>query len=258
MRRLLASLLVVLAPWMAQPGVEATPRRDGPPAPGRRSRSIGYPWEGSLRRAARLEESPRVRYLPEVREQDHFYGTWELEQLIERAAARVAGRIPGAPLTVGELSARRGGPIAGHRSHQNGRDADLAFYMLGPRGPFAPFAFARFGGDGAGREPNEMLRFDDDRNWELVAKLVADGDARVQHIFVARPLRRRLLRTGSRRRAPAAVLRRAAAVLGQPGHGHRHANHFHVRIYCAPADRSVCTDRGPFHPWYPGRPPRPD
>ena len=51
-----------------------------------------------------------------------------------------------------------------------------------------------------------MLRFDDARNWELIGKLVADGDARVQHIFVSNALKRRLLREGRRRGAPASVL----------------------------------------------------
>lgn len=221
-----------------------------------RSRSVGWPWDGSLERAVPLRESERIRYVPEYAERGTHWGTWQLVQLIERAAERVDQRLPGARLSVGELSARDGGHIDGHRSHRSGRDADLSFYMTDAHGnPYDPFAYASFDARGHGREPNRMLRFDDARNWELIGKLVADGDARVQHIFVSNALKRRLLREGRRRGAPGVVLRRAAEVMSQPGH-HAHDNHFHVRIYCNPHERPRCRDRAPFHPWYPGRPPR--
>lgn len=243
----------------ATPGDESEeterPRRRRPRA--EPSTSVGLAWRGHLRHGVLLRESDHIRYAGEYRDGGHFYGTSELVQLIERAAARVATRLPGARLTVGELSARSGGRLSGHRSHQSGRDADIAFYMLDADGdPYHPFAFAGFDRHGVGFPPNEMLRFDDDRNWELVARLVADPDARVQYIFVADTLRARLLRTARRRRAPARVVARAEAVLVQPSHGHPHRNHFHLRIYCPPADRPRCEDREPFHAWYPGTPPR--
>ena len=203
-----------------------------------------------------LRESEAIRYVTEYAARGNHFGTWQLVQLVERAAERVQRRLPGGRLSVGEMSAQAGGRLDGHRSHQSGRDVDLSFYMTDARGnPYAPFAFAEFGGDGVGRGPNRMLRFDDARNWELVGKLVADGDARVQHIFVSNALKRRLLREGRRRGAPASVLNRARQVMGQPAH-HAHANHFHVRIYCSPNERARCEDRGPIHPWYPGTPPR--
>ncbi len=224
-----------------------------------RSRSIGFAWQGRLENGVLLRESELVRYAGEYREHGNFYGTWQLVQLLERAAERVHQRLPGARLSVGELSGPRGGPLPGHRSHESGRDVDVSFYMLGPRErPFEPFAVANFGADGAGRGANSMLRFDDDRNWELVAKLVADGDARVQYIFVANAIQRRLLRTARRRHAPRSIVARAEQVMVQPSHGHPHANHFHVRIYCNPHERPRCRDRAPFHAWYPGTPPAED
>ncbi len=225
----------------------------------RRSRSIGWAWQGRLEDGVLLRESSLVRYVGEYREPGNHYGTWQLVQLLERAAERVHQRLPGARLSVGELSAERGGPIPGHASHESGRDADVSFYMTDARGrPYDPFAFAVVGGEGAGQGPNRRLRVDDARNWELVAKLVADGDARVQHVFVSRPIRARLLREGRRRHAPASVLARAEQIMLQPSHGNPHANHFHVRVYCNPHERPRCRDRAPFHPWYPGTPPARD
>ena len=241
---------------MAHPGDHAdAPRphrgRRGPP-----STSVGFAFSGRLRRGVLLRESEHVRYAGEYREAGNFWGTDELVQLIERAALRVAQRLPGAKLSVGELSMRAGGRIQGHRSHQNGRDVDLAFYMADADGvPYDPFGFAAFDRHGHGLAPNEALHFDDARNWELIARLITDPDARVQYIFVADTLRARLLATARRRRASASTLARAEALLVQPAHGHPHRNHFHLRIYCPPADRPVCEDRAPFHPWYPGSPP---
>ncbi len=248
--------MVVLSGFSLQ--AEATGPRDRSRGPDARrlahnSRSRGLPFDGRLQNGVLLRESRHVRYTTEYREAGHFYGTWELVQLIERAAYRVARRLPGARLSVGELSRSRGGRIPGHASHQNGRDIDISFYMTDARGrTFDPFGFARFDSEGQGRAPNQSLRFDDARNWELVAKLVADGDARVQYIFVAAAIKRRLLREGRRRGAPASVLDRANRLLAQPASGHRHDNHFHVRIYCPPANRPACRDEGPRHPWYPG------
>jgi penicillin-insensitive murein endopeptidase len=222
----------------------------------RSSRSIGLPFRGRLRDGVRLRENAFLRFTGEHASSDNVYGTWELVQLLERAAFRVHQRAPGSRLSVGELSAPRGGDIPGHSSHENGRDADVSFYMLDGRGrPVEPYGFAEFGADGVGRGANAGLRFDDARNYELVAKLVTDGDARVQYVFVGRAIKRRLLAEAARRRAPRVILERMDQVLVEPAGGHPHENHFHVRIYCAPSDRPACEDRAPFHAWYPGRPP---
>ena len=58
----------------------------------------------------------------------------ELVDAIQRAAALVARRQPGAVLGVGDLSQRGGGNVAFHRSHENGRDADLLFYSVDENG----------------------------------------------------------------------------------------------------------------------------
>lgn len=261
MRRSAAAVLALVVALLATVA-HATPGDHDEPRARRRGRraapsaSVGLPFDGRLRNGVLLRESEHVRYAGEYREGGRFYGTEELVRLIERSAARVAQRLPGARLSVGELSAQRGGRVSGHRSHQNGRDVDISFYMVDRDGrPYDPYGFAAFDRHGNGMPPNQALRFDDARNWELVARLVADPDARVQYVFVADTLRRRLLATARRRRAPRSVVARAEQVLVQPSHGHPHRNHFHVRIYCPPADRPACRDREPFHAWYPGTPP---
>lgn len=221
----------------------------------RRSRSVGFAWRGRLVRGVKLEPSATVRYLPEYASTGHFYGTWELVQVLQRAAHRVAQRRPSVALSMGELSAAGGGDLPGHASHESGRDADVGFYMLdGQSRPYSAFAFANFDRQGRGLPPNQGLTFDTARNWEFLARLVADRDARVQFVFVAPVIKRLLLAHGRDIGAPSKVLRRAARVMVKPNDKHPHGNHFHVRLYCSPLDRPKCSDRAPFWPWYPGSP----
>jgi penicillin-insensitive murein endopeptidase len=222
----------------------------------RRSRSLGFPWKGSLSRGVKLQPTAHLRYVPEYEKTDHFYGAWQLVQLLTRAAQYVAVRKPGGRLSVGELSAQQGGNLGGHASHESGRDVDVGFYMLDARGrPYDAFAFANFDARGRGLPPNVGLSFDVARNWELISRLVADGDARVQYVFVAQGLRDLLLQEAKRQNAPQVVRDRAARVLVPPRERHPHGNHFHVRVYCGPHERPKCSDQGPYWPWYPGAAP---
>lgn len=241
-------VLVAAATTTASARPRATPR-----AP-RAVRSVGLPFEGRMVGGVLLRESRAIRYTPEYAPGGHFYGTPDMVGMLHRAATRVMTRFPGVRLSVGELSRRGGGPLPGHHSHQNGRDVDIAFYMLDGGGrPFDPWAFANFDDAGRGLAPNEGLRFDDARNFELVAKLVTDPEARVQYVFVAHGIEQRLVAEGRRRGFSPSVIDRAARVMVQPAGNHPHRNHFHVRIYCSPASGETCRDRAPFHAWAPRR-----
>jgi penicillin-insensitive murein endopeptidase len=220
------------------------------------SLSSGLPWDGRLQRAVRLCVSAILRPVAECASRGNFYGTSELVSLLERTARTVAARWPGSQLSVGELSASKGGKIDGHHSHRSGRDADVAFFMRDERGRNSQFRrFVTFGSEGVARGSQRKLYFDDARNWAAVSAMLRDPDARVQYIFVAQSLRTRLLMEGRRRGETDQFLRTAAAVMVEPQEGHKHANHFHVRIYCPRDDRPECQDSAPYWPWYDGTPP---
>jgi penicillin-insensitive murein DD-endopeptidase len=220
-----------------------------------RSVSLRYPWSGRLRRGIPVRESDRIRYVDEYREHQRFYGTWQLVQLIERAALRVAQQAPGARLSLGELSQQEGGRIPGHRSHRNGRDVDIGFYLQDEAGqPAAAPTFVPLRRSGRGNHAGQSYHFDVERNWALVAKLLDDDDAHVQYVFVANALRSRLLAHADASDAPPWLIERAKATLVEPRHGNRHQSHFHVRIYCPSEDRPYCRDKPPYFPWYGGLP----
>jgi penicillin-insensitive murein endopeptidase len=177
------------------------------------------------------------------------FGTDELVGALERVAAHVAERWPGSRLYAGDLSARQGGDLPGHVSHNSGRDVDLAFYLRDPAGRIADSAdFTAVRADGVA--PSTGHGFDDARNFELVATLLRDPRVQVQWIFVSAPLRERLLRAGAAANADPALLERVAAVLSQPRDSSPHVEHFHMRIYCALEERvEGCLDAGRIHPW---------
>jgi penicillin-insensitive murein endopeptidase len=150
---------------------------------------------------------------------------------LEHAAEAVDRRFPGSILLVGDLSRREGGALSGHVSHESGRDADVGFYYTDERGrsvrtprllAVAPSGAVPYA---AG------LRFDEARNWTLIASLLRGTDALVQSIFVADYVERRLLDYARRQGIGSELVDRAAKAMRQPS-GSPHDDHFHVRIAC--------------------------
>jgi penicillin-insensitive murein endopeptidase len=171
--------------------------------------------------------------------------------MVRTAAERVSAMVPGARLSVGELSARDGGDLHGHRSHENGRDVDLGFFVVDATGRSVELpAFAKIDWGGRIEVDGRRYHFDAARNWLLVKALLESDVAIVQHVFTHERVRVFLLDEAVRQGASPELLRRASRVLHQP-HGHvtAHLNHMHVRIYCTPDDGPRCRDVRPYWPW---------
>jgi len=195
-------------------------------------RSVGSPTTGHLIGGAHLEEAPYLRIVPFYATGGAQWGLGPLVSMIDRAARQVRKKYPDAVLSVGHISRPGGGEIERHASHESGRDADIAFYVKNHLGkPALSDRFVPFRADGtAPTWPGAT--FDDERNWLLVTSFVTDKAAHVTHIFVAAPLRARLLAYASRIGAPADVRHHAAELLMQPRGSLPHDDHFHVRIAC--------------------------
>jgi penicillin-insensitive murein endopeptidase len=203
--------------------------------------SIGSPTEGHLLGGAHLEATPYLRVVPSYDGGDVRWGLEPLVAMIDRAARAIRRQYPEAVTSVGHLSREGGGDVDRHRSHESGRDADIAFFVKSASGrQLLASHFVQFRGDGtAASWPGAY--FDDAKNWALVASLVSDPEAHVTHLFVAAPLRARLLGYAERMGVPAALRMRAAEVLQQPHGALPHDDHFHVRISC-PAHMSGCVE----------------
>jgi penicillin-insensitive murein DD-endopeptidase len=159
---------------------------------------------------------------------------------VNRTAKQIARQTPGSRLLVGDLSREGGGPLAGHKSHQSGRDADVGFFVLGPDGELqnskrmVAFDETGIARDGSG------LKFDDYRNWLLVQLLMKDERARLQYVFVAEHLRKRLLDFARTRPAFLKYVQRASELMAKPPNALPHDDHFHVRIHCPEGQDGLC------------------
>ena len=200
-------------------------------------RSVGSPTAGHLLGGARLADAPYLRIAPAYAHGDVRGGLGSLVAMVDRAAQRVRKAYPNAVLNVGHLSRPGGGEVDRHVSHESGRDVDIGFYVRSAQDkPLASDHFVPFQGDGTAKSwPGAF--FDDARNWALVRALLTDGQAHVTHIFVAAPLRARLLAYAAKSGASRELRDRAALAMLQPKGALPHDDHFHVRISCPPWQR---------------------
>lgn len=220
------------------------------------STSLRNPNDGSLQGAVALPLSATgLRFNP-ARDPRARYGTAEVVGGLVRAGARVERELGGLPVTINDLSLEQGGPIPRHRSHQSGRDVDVLFYQLGPDGEPIESVGAFFDPAGAGVDFRDLadpaddvpLQLDLARTWLFVRALIEDEQAQLQHIFVAEHLRALLLQHARSIEAPAASVKRFAAMSCQPSYPHD--DHFHFRFFCAPDDIIAgCRDSAPVYPW---------
>ncbi|HVJ17937.1 MAG TPA: penicillin-insensitive murein endopeptidase [Polyangiaceae bacterium] len=202
------------------------------------SLSVGAPDKGWQVRAKKLKPASSLKI--KTNSKPNVYGHPSLVLMLQRSARDVSNAGKGAVMLVGDLSSENGGPLAGHVSHQSGRDADVGFYVVDQNGKSKLLdRFVTFRGDGTStQEPN--LRFDDWRNWLLVQSWVRDRRAGLSHIFVSRPLRQRLLAFAKKNASYAKYVDEASVLLKQPEDSAPHDDHFHVRVSCPSSQSEIC------------------
>jgi penicillin-insensitive murein DD-endopeptidase len=194
------------------------------------------------------------------RARNHRYGTQEMVAWLTSVFAEASNAEPDNVVYLGDLSGRRGGDAARHRSHASGRDVDVFFTASNRGGRPLHDLPAMLHFDRAGhavrwspgkpgqsiREPVPDAVFDVRRNWAVVRAMLADHSVEVQWIFIDEALAALLIAEGERDGDPPEILDKARALLHQPTDSQPHDDHMHVRIFCAPTDRPFgCTDKGP-------------
>ncbi len=237
MNRRAGALALLLAACLAAPATAQTAKQlfapvtrpsAGPPDPigrnalGCLAGGVQLPSEGPTWQAMRLSRN-------------HHWGTPELVAFIERLSVN-ATRIGWQGIYVGDMSQPRGGPVAGHASHQTGLDVDI---WLNPP--------ARLDLSRAEREKISAInvRTRDQRgvnaNWTASHEAflrAAARDPAVDRIFITAPAK--LAMCAHAPNNDRAWLRKI-----RPWWGHN--DHIHVRLNCPRGDQS-CVPTPPLPP----------
>jgi murein endopeptidase len=180
------------------------------------SMSVGTPNAGRLFNGVKMPQGEHWRFTTP----DAAWGTEETVGFVTRCIEEVADRFPGtSALPVGHISARRGGPLSPHVSHQSGRDVDLGYYYTD-------------GSPWYTRATDANL--DRPRTWQLVRCLVTETDVEMILIDVSvqRLLRQYAESIGEGASWLDSVFNGVAGSLPPVlRHASGHATHLHVRFY---------------------------
>jgi penicillin-insensitive murein DD-endopeptidase len=211
--------------------------------------SVGRPSRGRIVDGARMPERGEGFLTREIwKSRGNRYGTDELVDLLIGVSGRALQQNAGVRLVVADLSGRGGGAAPQwHRSHQNGRDVDLLYYMKDKTGKaFENDAMHVVGPNLVAKDGSGHV-VDVPRMWNLVKELLTAPEATVQWIFVYQPVANAIVEHAIKIGEPEALVERARKACKQPGDSAPHNDHVHVRVYCSHQDRSYgCVDIGPM------------
>ncbi len=194
----------------------------------RRGRSTGQPWNGRLKDGERLP--PQGVGYHSIREgRGRFYGLGRLVAGVEWVGEQLHAKDPSAPvLAMGDLSAKNGGSVSGHRSHQNGHDADFVLFWTDAQGhPIPTEEFVRLTPHGTSTYNGKQIKFDVERNWQLASLIATNPYFKPQMVFLDQPLIDALLKYAQRSGQDKAVISKVSEMLEAWPH---HSDHMHVRI----------------------------
>jgi LysM repeat protein len=178
--------------------------------------SVGLASAGALVNAVEMPRSERWSAV----DPGHAWGTRETIDYLTRAIDAVHERWPGSPkMFIGHISARNGGHLSPHLSHQAGRDVDVSYYLDGKAPWYA-------------RATDKNL--DRPRTWTFVRTLITDTDAEL--ILIDSSVQRLLKDYAASIGEPQEWLDEVFQVGGKGSrplirHAKGHATHIHVRFY---------------------------
>ncbi len=96
------------------------------------NQAVGFPDNGTLRNATSLMTQQTLLkensfYAISFPTRERFYSTFEMAQMISKMGHFLNSKVSDLKLFVGNISAKRGGHLNPHKSHQIGVDADIAY-----------------------------------------------------------------------------------------------------------------------------------
>ncbi len=217
-----------------------------------RPQSMGHPYSGKLKNPVAFPATSEWHTTQgSTRSGRVFYSTDYLHRFLLGSAEAVGRSHPGSfTLSVGNLSLERGGDISVSRSHNTGRDVDLAYYVETLEGKPAPSYYHAFGRDGRSVQAPKRFRLDIARNWGVFKAMLQNREAELQYFIVAPYIERMMLDHAKSIGEDPETIRRAELIMMLPSWAKLHDNHIHVRVLCSPADWKLhCKNGGAVWPW---------
>ncbi len=222
-----------LAPPLAAQSAKALFSGKSTPSP-HASQSLGAYSRGCIAGARPLPETGPTWQAMRL-SRNHNWGHPETLALVDRLG-RYAQQVGWRGLYIGDIGQPRGGPVAGHASHQIGLDVDI--WLLPP-------SRLDLGRGERERISSLDVRSADQRsvngNWTAAHHRILEAAARdpkVNRIFITAPVKLRMC-------ADAPATDRAWLGKIRPWWGHN--THFHVRMNC-PAGTAGCEASAPLPP----------
>lgn len=196
---------------------------------------VGFYSNGEIWRAdSVLDHDIKFRKLF-LNRKKHFTSD-EMRAVLQDLAQFVESRFPNTEiLQVGDLSAKGGGPVPRHVSHQNGIDADLVYLRKNrstqnPTNPEWAEYFVQRG--------RVTQNFDLERNWVLLKYAVENYD--VGRIFVDRVIKKTFCAYA--RQNDLLEQDEVVAFLRRLRPARYHDTHFHIRLKC-PEGHPKCDEQ---------------
>lgn len=175
--------------------------------------------KGKLKYSARLRPHPAYW----IKRPRNSYGTRRVVQLIVSTFEKYRRRFKGPTVIMGDLSKKGGGPLAGHVSHQKGRDVDIGWVFKKGKGNSKRFI--------NGNAKNLDVR----RTWALVHAFLKTEQ--IEFIFIDYNIQKLLYEEALKRRVSKQKLaqwfqypRPKARLYGIVRHWKGHADHMHIRF----------------------------
>ncbi len=140
--------------------------------------SVGHTNAGALVNGVRMKKGKHWKLV----DPNNAWGTQETVDYLARAIEQVHKKYPNSQkVHIGHISAKHGGALSPHRSHQSGRDVDMSYFYRNPKDRWYRRANAK--------------TLDAARSWALVRALLSETDVHlilintsVQKLLKARAL----------------------------------------------------------------------
>jgi penicillin-insensitive murein endopeptidase len=201
------------------------------------SQAFGTPNAGHLQNPVDIYKFQLESNNPGFRvfnpKEKHYFGTSEMLSMIARIGKFSIEKV-GYVLSINDISDRDGGrliisrkPLKFHNSHQNGLDADIAYFFDDPefraKGNFVNVV----------RTSRAKKSWMADKQWELFKDLVSTN--MVDRIFTDNYIKGELCQNARRKSEMGSGQGIAESTLKVLKHESGHANHFHLRLKCSTA-----------------------